>query len=313
MDAELCAPDHDDVYPFEGWGDRRLAAQAQRLVATIDAAAVVNRRARAEGDRHVTLRPAPDTMARLSVLLPAAQGVAVYATLTRAADQARAAADPRSRGQVMADTLLARVAGQTTAEPVPVPVPVAVAVNLIVSDQTLLAGGHEPAWLHGYGPIPAEAARDLTARAVAEATATLRRLYARPDTGTLVAMDSHARAFPKNLALFLDLRDRTCRNPWCDAPIRHHDHIEDHATGGPTSAANGQGLCEQCNHLKQAPGWRSRPTTGPPGQPHVVETRLPTGHVIRATAPRAPAPARAVPLSHGELYLVDFILDYTAA
>jgi len=32
--------------------------------------------------------------------------VAAYAALTRAADQARAAGDPRSRGQVMADTMV---------------------------------------------------------------------------------------------------------------------------------------------------------------------------------------------------------------
>ena len=78
---------------------------------------MVNRRAKAEADRHVSMRPAPDTMARLSALLPAAQGVAVWATLTRVADQARAAGDPRSRGQVMADTLVERITGQTRPTP----------------------------------------------------------------------------------------------------------------------------------------------------------------------------------------------------
>lgn len=135
--------------------------------------------------------------------------------------------------------------------------------------------------------------RHLAARAVAEAAATLRRLYAAPATGALVAMDSTARTFPKSLALFLDLRDRTCRTPWCDAPIRHHDHAHDHAAGGTTTATNGQGLCEQCNHLKQAPGWCARPT-GPPGTRHQVGTTLPTGHVVRSTAPRAPIPSRLV-------------------
>ncbi|MFC7495662.1 MULTISPECIES: DUF222 domain-containing protein, partial [unclassified Nocardioides] len=146
VDARLAAPDAEGGYPFEGWGDRRLVAETRALVATTDPAAVVDRRAKAEGDRHVSLRPAPDTMARLSVLLPAAQGVAVHATLTRAADQARAAGDPRSRGQVMADTLVEHVTGQTTADAVPV------TVNLVLSDQTLLAGGHEPAWLQDYDP-----------------------------------------------------------------------------------------------------------------------------------------------------------------
>ncbi|WP_183592268.1 HNH endonuclease [Nocardioides soli] len=312
VDAELCAPDDQGAYRFEGWGDRRLIAQTRALVAGLDPAAVVDRRAKAEADRHVSLRPAPDAMARLSVLLPAAQGVAAYATLTRTADSARAQGDPRSRGQVMTDTLVALITGQATAEGVPV------TINLTVSDHTLLAGGHQPAWLTGYGPITADHARDLAATALAQAQTAqtarvaLRRLYVAPETGTLVAMESKARAFPKALGLFLDLRDQTCRTPWCNAPVRHHDHITDHAHGGPTSAINGQGLCEQCNHTKQAPGWRATPITGPADQ-HVVETTLPTGHTIRSTAPRAPTPSRVVPLGHSGLHLIHHQLNWHAA
>ncbi|MBB3042960.1 HNH endonuclease [Nocardioides soli] len=312
VDAELCAPDSDGAYRFEGWGDRRLVAQTRALVAGLDPAAVVDRRAKAEADRHVSLRPAPDTMARLSVLLPVAQGVAVYATLTRAADSARAQGDPRSRGQVMTDTLVTLITGQATAEGVPV------TINLTVSDHTLLADGHEPAWLTGYGPLTADHARHLAATALAQAQTAqmaqmaLRRLYVAPETGTLVAMETRARAFPKALGLFLDLRDQTCRTPWCNAPVRHHDHITDHADGGPTSAINGQGLCEQCNHTKQAPGWWARPLAGPPDQ-HTVETTLPTGHIIRSAAPRAPTPSRVVPLGHSGLHLIHHQLNWHAA
>ncbi|MFC7495661.1 MULTISPECIES: hypothetical protein [unclassified Nocardioides] len=124
-------------------------------------------------------------------------------------------------------------------------------------------------------------------------------------------MESTARAFPKALGLFLDLRDRTCRTPWCDAPIRHHDHAAAHAAGGPTSALNGQGLCEQCNHTKQAPGWRSRPITGPPGRPetpHTIQITMPTGHITRTIAPLAPAPSSLRQVSPGEIYLTNIIL-----
>lgn len=290
----------DGSYPFDGWGDRRLAAEARAIVARADPQAVVDRHARAETERRVTLRPAPDTMAQLSALLPVAQGVAVWATLSRAADEARAAGDPRSRGQVMADALVERVTGQSRADAVPV------TVNLVVSDQSLLAGGHEPAWLQGYGAIGADHADELVRRAAAEAVAALRLLYAGP-TGGLVEMESRSRAFPSGLAQFLELRDRTCRNAWCDAPIRHHDHVTDHASGGETSADNGQGLCEQCNYAKQAPGWRTIPTTGPPGLHH-VETTLPTGHVTRSTAPLAPAPSGLRPTSPVEWVLCEIVL-----
>jgi hypothetical protein len=307
VDAELCAPDpQEGSYRFEGWGDRRLVAQTQKIVARLDPAALVNRRSRAEGDRHVTLRPAPDTMARLSVLLPAAPGVAAYAALTHEADAARAAGDPRSRGQIMADTLVERITGQTAADAVPV------TVNLVVSDQTLFAGDTEPAWLTGYGPVLADHARHLSARAVADAHAALRRLYATPATGTLVAMDSVARAFPKNLALFLDLRDQSCRTPYCDAPIRHHDHIAAYADGSATSAENGQGLCEYCNHAKQAPGWQTRPLGRSPDQPHEVETTLPAGHTARSRAPAAPLPGHHRSASHLEWGLTDLLVEWAA-
>ncbi len=284
VDQEIAAVGPDGSYPFDGWGDRRLAAEVRRLVAGLDARAVVERRSRAEADRRVTLRPAPDVMTQLTALLPAAQGVAVWATLSQAADQARAAGDPRTRQQVIADTLVERITGQATADAVPI------TVNLVVSDHTLLAGGTDPAWLHGYGPVTAETARDLTRTALDQARAALRRLYARPATGALVAMESVARAFPKALGLFIELRDQTCRALWCDAPVRHIDHAVEHADGGPTTAENGQGACEQCNHIKQAPGWRAT-STGPPDSRHRIKTRLPTGHTVVSTAPRAPTPS----------------------
>src|SRR4051812_28103310 len=100
-------------------GDAELVAEARRLDYRLDPHAVTDRAARAHADRRVTLRPAPDTMAALSALLPAAQGVAVYAALTRQADTLRAQGDGRGRGRIMADTLVERVTGQSRADAVP--------------------------------------------------------------------------------------------------------------------------------------------------------------------------------------------------
>jgi hypothetical protein len=183
-----------------------------------------------------------------------------------------------------------------------------VAVNLTVSDETLLGAGREPAWLSGLGPVPGAVARDLVASAVRRARATLRRLYVAPGSGALVAMDSRARAFPDNLELFIDLRDQTCRTPWCDAPVRHHDHLEPWATGGTTSADNGQGLCASCNYAKQAPGWRSTPVRGPSRSRHVVDITTPTGHRHRSRAPARPRPATSPMPTKAEIYLSELVL-----
>ncbi|MDT7760134.1 MAG: hypothetical protein QOH27_6032 [Mycobacterium sp.] len=147
------------------------------------------------------------------------------------------------------DTLIERVTGR------PAEVPVPVAVDLVITDESLLAGSTDPARIAGYGPVPAAIARRLIATAVGDrrSRATLRRLYKHPRSGALVAMESRARLFPTGLAGFIDLRDDTCRTPYCDAPIRHHDHARPHVRDGPTSATNGLGECAACNYAKEAP------------------------------------------------------------
>jgi hypothetical protein len=273
LDAELCA----DAAALVGWGDARIVAEAKAIAYRLDPQAVVDRAARAPAERRVTLRPAPDAMTQLSALLPMAQGVAVYAALKREAD---VCCDGRSRGQAMADTLIERVTGQ------PAEAAASIAVNLVLTDETLLAGGADPARVAGYGPIPAAVARTLVRAAVADdrSRATLRRLYKHPVSGALVAMESRSRNFPKGLAEFIRLRDDTCRTPYCDAPIRHTDHVTPNVRGGATSAANGQGLCEACNYAKEAAGWNVSVSPDETGR-HTTEFTTPTGHRYRSTAP----------------------------
>jgi hypothetical protein len=89
IDALLAA----DPVLLEGWGDKRLAAEIQKLAYHLDAGVVARRRARAESERRVTVRPAPDSMACLSGLVPVAQGVAMYTALCREADSRIASGD----------------------------------------------------------------------------------------------------------------------------------------------------------------------------------------------------------------------------
>jgi Domain of unknown function (DUF222) len=278
LDAELCA----DESALEGMGDARVAAAARAIAYRLNARAVVDRAAKAESERTVTIRPAPDTMTWVTALLPVAQGVAVYAALKRAADTTF---DDRTRGQVMADTLIERVTGRPAEAAQPI------AVNLLISDATLLGGDDSAAVVDGYGPIPAAVARHLVGDAVLDgrARATLRRLYRHPGSGALVAMESRARRFPKGLATFIGLRDQGCRTPYCDAPIRHRDHAQPHRRGGATSAANGVGSCERCNYAKEAPGWRVTATVDKTGR-HRAEYETPTGARYHSGAPPPPGP-----------------------
>jgi hypothetical protein len=277
LDGELCA----DPAGLNGMGDARVAAAAKAIAYRLDPHAVVERAAKAENERTVTIRPAPDTMTYLTALLPVAQGVSVYAALRREADTR---CDGRSRGQVMADTLVERVTGRDATVPTPI------AVNLVLSDATLLGGDNAPGDIYGYGPIPAAVARAMVSNAVADrrSRATLRRLYAHPRSGVLVAMESRARLFPRGLSAFVELRDQRCRTPYCDAPIRHRDHAQPWAQGGPTAADNGLGSCERCNYAKEAAGWRVRASIDET-HTHTAEFTTPTGKSYRSGAPpRAP-------------------------
>jgi len=267
-------------------GDRQAAAEAAKLAAQLDAASVCERRRRAESERTVTIRPAPDTMTWVTALLPVKEGVALYASLRRAADSARSSGDPRSRGQVMADTLCGRVAaGATPTEPPANPV----TLGLVMTDRAVLTDADDPGHLEDYGPIPADLGRELLHHALDRGEAVwLRRLYTSPTTGQLVAMDSRQRLFRHSLRQLIRLRDQVCRTPWCEAPIRDGDHAEEHRSDGATSFANGQGLCRACNLAKQALGWRARPRPGPG---HEVETLTPTGHRYRSRAPAVVRPS----------------------
>jgi hypothetical protein len=77
LDAELCG----DVSRLDGMGDARITAAAKEIACRLDVQAVVDRAARAEADRTVSIRPAPECMTYVTALLPVATGVGVYAAL----------------------------------------------------------------------------------------------------------------------------------------------------------------------------------------------------------------------------------------
>lgn len=313
--------DHEiagDPARAERLGERGIQVEAAKAAYRLDPASVVERRRRAESERCVSLRPAPDTMTYLTALLPVADGVAIYAALNRAADTARATGAPRARGQVMADALRDAVLGAGRAGEMRdrnraegddgevghdatdlhgAPAGTDVVLNLIMTEQQLfgigtasegevLIGGPAGGLTH----IDADLARQLAALTPADRI-WVRRLYQQPAHGELVATDSRRRRFPPGLHRLIRFRDQHCRTPWCRAPIRHIDHAHRASDHGPTARDNGQGLCEACNYAKDAHAWRTTSRSDDDG--HHVTITTPTGHVY-STAPPAP-PGGATP------------------
>ncbi|MDQ0850035.1 hypothetical protein QFZ65_001973 [Arthrobacter sp. B3I9] len=186
-----------------------------------------------------------------------------------------------------------------------------------MTDRTLLQGDSEPARLPGYGIVPAGWARALIKRGPARATGLnrsgpvsaadnealqtwLRRLYSAPGTGDLVAMDSRARLFPAGLRRFLQARDDTCRTPYCDAPIRHMDHILAWAGGGATTAANGAGSAKPATTPKNSPAGQAAPAPDPQTRTNPendTPSKSPPPPATNTNPPRHPYPAQFCPAS----------------
>ena len=257
--------------------------------------------------RRVTVRPAPDGMAYLSVLGPLREVVGAHAALlarSRAVVAGQCpdeAPDGRGAGAVAADTALRLLSGRAVGEVQPVE------VHLVMTDRALLGTGDPAGRCSSRPASPATApsrprspapgcARastrlDATDRGGATpASVWLRRLYTSPGGRDLVAMDSRRRVFGGLLRRMLVLRDDVCATPWCEAPIVHADHTTAVREGGAAPrGATATALCARCNQVKEAPGWRVtviHPGTGT--ESHSIGQRRATG---ANGAPRKQRPA----------------------
>jgi hypothetical protein len=264
-----------------GLGVRAATACARRFAYQADPEAFAARGRTERERRRVGLRAAPDTMAVLTGYLPAEQGVACLAALRRHTDSTVAAGDGRTRDQIMADTLVERLTGQTRAVDVNVEVQITLPLQALTDPTSA-----RTATIAGYGPLPGDLARDIITTSAGRRW--WRRLFTGP-TGQLVGGDPHRRRFDGWLGKLIALRDQHCRDPYCDAPIRHLDHIHRHTDAGTTTLANGRGVCARGNLVREMPGWQVTLVTGLNySSPHRVQVTTPTGHQYLSQAPDPP-------------------------
>lgn len=263
---------------MDGAGRGRWRQAITAAIEAVDPHGESGRHLRARRERNVTVRSGEHGMATLTARMPAVDVVLMRKRLSLEAERLRAQGDRRGHQAIMADLLADTVLGREGEME-----PVTVDIGLIITDRALFHPKHgDVAHIEGYGPVPAEAVREQLRAALQEPSdpdqdpygpdgpalrAVLRRLYTHPETGELVAVESEARAFPEKLGRFLTIRDSSCRGPFCDAPIRQHDHIIPRSQGGPTSIENGQDACAHCNQKEEH--LRTVRRTGQPG--HRVE------------------------------------------
>lgn len=149
---------------------------------------------------------------------------------------------------------------------------VQVQIRVTVPLTTLLGLDQSPGELAGYGPISADAARELAAHG------TWRRLVTDPLSGALLDHGTTRYRPPPSLAEHVIARDQTCDFPSCRIPAHRCDL--DHRVpygpdvgAGPTSADNLGPRCRPHHRLKASPGWR---LTREPGG--AIAWHTPAGH-----------------------------------
>jgi len=141
-------------------------------------------------------------------------------------------------------------------------------VQILMPYSTLTGADDQPCELVGYGPLPADAAREIAADAV------WKRLLTDPATGALLDYGRTTYRPPAALADHVRARDVYCRFPTCrrralDADL---DHCIPYPTG-PTSEHNLYGGCPHHHSLKHHAGWTV--TQHPDGR---ITWTTPTGH-----------------------------------
>jgi hypothetical protein len=283
LDAEL-AEEAAELLP----GQVRSAAEAR--LAAADPTAAARRAELARADKRVWFQPQPDAVARIGATLPAEQALACWHALDDYARGRRADGDQRTIDEIMSDTFVERITGAIRAER-----SYEVELQLVMTDRSLFGQAEAPADLSGYGAVPADLARRLSTEP--KASVWVRRLLTDPIDATMMTIDTKRRRFAGPVRELIMIRDRRCRNPRCDAQIRDADHRVDWAGNGSTSAANGDGYCQRCHHLKDHSGIAVNRLPALPGEPdaHKITWTGPSGKTYASLAPPA--------LGHGSLTL----------
>ncbi|MGH6691942.1 MAG: DUF222 domain-containing protein, partial [Gammaproteobacteria bacterium] len=289
----------------------QLRRSLARAVHAVDSQAVLKRRAKATAERFVHMHPLPDGMAEITAVLPAEDAMTVYTALDTIAHCADPT-DPRGIEARRVDALVDVCGNLLAAGYRPEQFRHAAVdqdagattvgagrdgdgsncrtrrgnrrrrgggphIQVTVAATTLLGVEDQPGELAGYGPIPAEVARQIADHP----DSTWRRILTDPASGVLLDYGTTVYRPPPPLARHVRARDQECVFPGCRQPAKRCDL--DHRTPfphGPTCAANLGPLCRHHHRAKTEGGWSWRCDDD-----GVITWTAPTGHEYQAQTP----------------------------
>jgi hypothetical protein len=240
----------DAVLPeATGQNISELSRAARKQVAVLDPDGAAARHKERKKERRVEVHPEDDGMAELSATLTAPEAEQIYHTLDVYAKACKTPGDTRTADQRRADALCDLIVDprhHTTTNGKG-----GVQVNVTVPASTLMGLDDQPADLAGYGPIPADLARELAAEG------TWRRLLTDPLSGTLLDFGRTTYRPPAGLADFVRARDQRCVFPGCSRAAKYCDlDHNDCYPHGTTSACNLACVCKRHHKLKHETDWQ---------------------------------------------------------
>ena len=237
----------------------KLRVRARRLRERRHPETLTSRATAAVAERGVWWEGRPDGMGTLTWYGTAQQTQAAHDRLVRIAeatqtqerqDESIPEEQRRTISQICADALADLVLDGVTPSGTGGGIHGQVMVTVPVL--TAMGASEEPGVLEGYGPIPAEAAREIAAGAP-----SFTRLLTHPETGAVLSVGKEHYKVPADLRRWLRLRDGTCRFPGCTRAAARSDidHTTAWVNGGPTDYDNLAHLCGPHHRLKHQTLW----------------------------------------------------------
>ncbi len=244
-----------------GAGNRTVGGfrrKLRRAVAMVQPDIALARHRSAVAERDVRFIPLDDGMAAVQATMAAVDARALFDVIDTLA-RARHAAEGGRRSGVgigarRVDALVCLAHAALADRSLPKSHGRRVEVQIVIDAASLFGLADHPAQLDGYGPIPAQVARELAAGA------RWRRLVTDPVTGYLLDFGRTTYRPPKRLTDYLIARDRVCAMVGCTKPAVRcdADHGVPYQRGGRTCAANLLMLCRRHHRMKTHGRWKPR-------------------------------------------------------
>lgn len=280
----------------------QLRARMRRAALTANPVRAATRHQQAHATRTVTVEPAPDGMSWFSALLRCDDAEAARVYVDALAASAKTPTDTRTADQRRADafsdlfrTLLDRGLDLEGLE-LPRTARRRPHLQVTVGAGTLLGLDESPGTLTGYGPIPADIARQIAT------DATWQALVTDATTGEVTSLGTTAYRPGAVLARTVIARDVTCTFMGCQVPADRCD-LDHTPEFDPARAATEQtrfdtlyARCRSHHGAKTTKRWHASrdPATG-----DSIWT-APTGHVYRRPVTRPPGVPPPEPAALGE-------------